>query len=147
MPAMPTHTLSAPAHDAALQMLYAMELDGQELAQVQSWYQQAHPLDEATLQAAVALLGAVIEHRARIAGLIESHSHHWRLRRMDVIDRCLLQLSIGEMLRAPGAATADAVVNEALRMARRFSQPEAVGFIHGILDAVAAEVGQRDEAR
>jgi N utilization substance protein B len=32
------------------------------------------------------------------------------------------------------------VINEALEIARRFSSPESVGFLNGVLDAMAKEV-------
>jgi N utilization substance protein B len=34
------------------------------------------------------------------------------------------------------------VINEALEIARRFSTPESVHFINGVLDSVARELGE-----
>jgi len=34
------------------------------------------------------------------------------------------------------------VINEALEIARRFSTPESVQFINGVLDSVGKELGQ-----
>jgi len=35
------------------------------------------------------------------------------------------------------------VINEALEIARKFSSPESVQFINGVLDSVGKEVGRR----
>lgn len=65
---------------------------------------------------------------------IRQHSEHWRLERMPVVDRNILRMAIWEM---SGTNTPAAVViNEALELAQRYSGPEAVPFINGVLDAV-----------
>lgn len=138
---MASPTPTSLAHDAALQMLYAVELDGQDPAQVRAWFSRAQEMPPGAMEQAWALVDAVRARRERIEELIARHSHHWRLERIGVIDRCLLKLAIAEILAAPDAASAVMSINETLRMARRFSQPEIVGFLHGTLDAVAREVG------
>jgi N utilization substance protein B len=65
---------------------------------------------------------------------ISSRAEHWRLQRMPVVDRNILRMAVFEMksLCTPPAV----VIDEALELARRYSEEEAVPFINGVLDAI-----------
>ena len=130
---------AASAREAALQMLYARELGGQDPAAIQTWYLQAHPLSVRVQAQAGALFDAAVAQQARIEDLIRRHAVGWRLERISVIDRSLLKLAISELLLLPAAPAAD-VTQAALRLARRYSQPEVLKFLHGLLDAIAREL-------
>jgi N utilization substance protein B len=54
---------------------------------------------------------------------------------MPAVDRNVLRMAVGEMLAYPDTAAA-VVIDEALEIARRYSAPESVGFLNGVLDAV-----------
>lgn len=78
--------------------------------------------------------------RGTIAGLEQIDQHisqraaNWRLERMPIVDRNLLRMAVYEMkdLGTPPAV----VIDEALELARRYSEEDAVPFINGVLDAV-----------
>jgi len=65
---------------------------------------------------------------------IEAKSEHWRLERMPVVDRNILRLAIYEL--GQQAVPAAVIIDEALELARKFSNDESIPFINGILDAV-----------
>ena len=48
----------------------------------------------------------------------------------------------GEIVRGQPAAT---VVQATLRLARKFSQPEAISFLQGLLEAIARELAAHSE--
>lgn len=124
------------AREAALQMLYARALAGQDIPQIERWYLDAHPLPPEMQLRAAKLLAAAVAHEARIDDLIRRHAIGWRLERISIIDRCLLTVAIAELL-SEATPAASATIQAALRLAKRFSQPEAVGFIGGLLEAIA----------
>ena len=74
-----------------------------------------------------------------IDGMIERHAAHWRMDRMAAVDRNILRLGAAELLGYPETPR-PVVINEALEIARRFSTPESVQFINGVLDSVAREL-------
>ena len=74
-----------------------------------------------------------------IDGLIERHAEHWRMERMAAVDRNLLRASVAELMAYPDTPRA-VVINEALEIARRFSSPESVHFVNGVLDSVGKEL-------
>jgi N utilization substance protein B len=69
---------------------------------------------------------------------IEAKSEHWRLSRMAVVDRNILRLAIYELKQ--NAVPAPVVIDEAIELARQFSNDESVSFINGVLDAVHRQV-------
>jgi N utilization substance protein B len=80
------------------------------------------------------LVRGTVASSAEIDKKIESKAANWRLERMPVVDRNILRLAIYEL----GLQTlpAPVVIDEALSLARQFSNDESVPFINGILDAV-----------
>ena len=84
---------------------------------------------------ATALADGTVEHIAEIDPLIEESAENWRLARMPVLDRLILRLAVYEFLHQ-AETPPPVVIDEALELAKRFSTPEAVKFINGVLDGV-----------
>jgi transcription antitermination factor NusB len=97
------------------------------------------PPEEAALRAAAneLFIGTVSKVR-EIDPLIREHSQHWRLERMPAVDRNIVRLGVYEMLFRSEAPPA-VVINEALEIARKFSEEESVAFINGLLDQIRKE--------
>ena len=70
--------------------------------------------------------------------MIEKHSANWKLARMSSVDRNVLRTAVAEMVGFRGTP-APIVINEALEIARRYSSPESINFLNGVLDAIARE--------
>jgi N utilization substance protein B len=75
-----------------------------------------------------------------IDALISRHTRHWKMDRMAAVDRNVLRGAVAEFLGYPGTPRA-IVINEAIEIARKFSTPESVTFINGVLDSVGKELG------
>jgi transcription antitermination protein NusB len=69
---------------------------------------------------------------------IQAKAENWRLERMPVVDRNILRLAIFELSQQ--ATPAPVVIDEAVELARQFSNDESLSFINGILDAVHRQV-------
>jgi len=67
--------------------------------------------------------------------LISSHSHNWRVERMSLVDRNILRIAAFEMQHVADAP-ATVAINEALEIAKRYAEPDSVGFVNGVLDAM-----------
>ena len=85
------------------------------------------------------LFRVATDRRAEIDGVIESHAEHWRMERMATVDRNLLRAAVAELMGFPSTPRA-VVINEALEIARKFSSPESVQFINGVLDSVGRDL-------
>jgi transcription antitermination protein NusB len=81
------------------------------------------------------LVHGVASSIADLDAVIERHAQNWRLVRMAVIDRLILRLAAYELFHEP-ETPASVVIDEALELARTFSEEDAVHFVNGILDAI-----------
>ena len=63
------------------------------------------------------------------------------MERMSAVDRNILRLSVYEMGHA--GTPAAVAIDEALELARKFSNEESVQFVNGVLDAVHRELAAR----
>jgi N utilization substance protein B len=130
------------SRELALQMLFQMEMGKQNSAQVrQSFWSERQDLDDKVRSFADGLFGIAADRGEEIDQLIERNAEHWRMDRMAAVDRNLLRAGVAEFLGFPETPRA-VVINEALEIARRFSTPESVHFINGVLDSVARELGE-----
>lgn len=71
---------------------------------------------------------------ADLDGYITKRAENWRLERMPIVDRNILRMAVYEMkeMGTPPAV----VIDEALELARRFTEEEAVPFLNGVLDSI-----------
>jgi N utilization substance protein B len=132
------------AREAALQMLYQWELGGMPIDHVADTFwsvagEHMAALDEGSRAFARSLAAGVTASLDRLDPLIAEAATHWRIERMNVLDRLILRLAVYEFLETPDTP-AKVVINEALELARTFSSDEAVRFINGILDAIRRTV-------
>ncbi len=74
--------------------------------------------------------------------LIETHAENWRMERMAAVDRNVMRAAVAEFVGFP-KTPAPVIINEALEIARKFSSPESVNFINGVLDSVAKDLQKR----
>ena len=130
------------AREAALQILYQWEIGKIDVAQAADtfftlqWADATPPSDELR-EWAERLAAETVAQLDAIDRLIAETAEHWRPERLAVIDRLVLRLAIGELVRAPDTKTPAAVViDEALELARTFSTEDAVKFINGMLDGI-----------
>jgi N utilization substance protein B len=75
----------------------------------------------------------VLEKRAELDAVIESHSKNWRLERMPRVDLSILRLAAYEILHRTDIPKTVAI-NEAIELAKRFGSEGSGAFINGILD-------------
>lgn len=80
------------------------------------------------------LVTGAVEHMEALDRRITQHAAHWRIERMPSVDRNILRLAVYEMMHTD--TPAPVVIDEALELARRYSNKEAVQFVNGVLDAV-----------
>lgn len=81
------------------------------------------------------------DQRDRIDGIIRDVSQHWRLERMARVDRNILRLAIHELL-ALDDVPRRVTLNEAVELAKRFGSEGSAGFVNGVLDRIATDLGK-----
>jgi transcription antitermination protein NusB len=126
------------SRELAMQMLFQSDVGKQTPDQVRQsfWKAREESIDMDTRGFAEDLFRVATTREEEIDTLIEQHSAHWRIPRMPAVDRNLLRLAVAELLGFPGTPV-PIVINESLEIAKRYSAPESLGFLNGILDAIA----------
>ncbi len=75
----------------------------------------------------------VMEHLPELDNYIDKYSKGWNIARISRISKCILRLSMYEVLYL--GIPVGASVNEALELAKKYDAEEAAGFVNGIMGA------------
>ena len=125
------------SRELAMQMLYQADVGKQTPEQVgATFWKAADEVEPEVRGFAEDLFRVAAVNLVEIDALIAANSKHWRLERMPAVDRNLLRMAIGEMIGFKGTPF-PIVINEALEIGRRYSAPESINFLNGMLDAIA----------
>ena len=134
------------AREAALQVLYQIEMTGSPAESAISLFWREHPAVEEVQKFAQELVEGTLRSQKEIDQLLERHSTHWRLSRMAVVDRNLLRMAIFELLYGRDVPVS-VTLNEAIEIAKKFGTEESAPFINGVLDPLAKEVRTNDSLK
>lgn len=125
------------SREIAMQMLFQADVGKQEPDQVRATFWKAgDPVEPEVRGFAEDIFRVATANLAQIDELIAANSKHWRIERMAAVDRNLLRMAVGEMLGFK-ATPFPIVINEALEIGRRYSAPESINFLNGVLDSIA----------
>lgn len=125
------------SRELAMQMLFQADIGKQTPEQVRAtFWRSGDPVEPEVQGFAEDLFRVATSNLEKIDDLIAQNSKHWRLERMPAVDRNLLRMAVGEMIGFKSTPF-PIVINEALEIGRRFSAPESINFLNGMLDSIA----------
>jgi transcription antitermination protein NusB len=128
------------SREMVLQMLFQADMGRQTPDEVRRTFWREHDSTQEDVRGfAEDLFRTATDRTTEIDSLIERHAEHWRMERMATVDRNVLRSAVAELMGFPATPRA-VVINEALEIARKFSSPESVQFINGVLDSVGREL-------
>lgn len=122
-------------------MLYQMDTSGVSADQAIELFWEHLGASREGQEFANEIVRGFERERERIDTLIRSVSQHWRIERMNCVDRNILRLATYELLRmddVPRSVT----LNEAVELAKRFGSEGSAGFVNGVLDRIATDLGK-----
>ena len=88
------------------------------------------------------LVGSILEQIKEIDEIVQKYSDNWVLDRMTVIDRNILRMGTCELL-FNFSTPPKVAINEAVDIAKKYSNKDSPEFINGILDKIYKEVSQK----
>ena len=127
------------ARECALQMLYQWQRGGEAPEAVAQAFWQVRTTTDETRAMAERLFTGTARHREGIDAAVPSTLSHGRFDRVADVDEAVLRLGAYELMhepRTPGAV----VIDEAVELAKRFSEAESPAFVNGVLDALKKKV-------
>ena len=133
------------SRELVLQMLFQSDMGKQSRDQVRAtFWKERTDVEEDVRGFADDLFGVATEESSaeKIDKLIEDSASNWRLDRMAAVDRNLLRAAVAEMIGYPQTPK-PIIINEAIEIARKYSNPESVNFINGVLDGVGKSLAKR----
>ena len=123
------------ARECALQILYQVDMTKSSPEEVLPSYWEFHPAPDDVREFAELIVRGTFQHLGDIDQKIVHYTENWELNRMAAVDRNILRLAVYELLyvdEIPPKVT----INEAVNLAKKFSQEEAGKFVNGILDKI-----------
>jgi N utilization substance protein B len=124
------------AREAAVQCLYQWEVTGGDPEALLTGYWEAHgPADAEVRLFAERLFRGAVERAAEIDAMISDQTEHWRMDRLGLVEKSILRLGAYELLAESDVPPA-VVIDEAVELAKHFSEPDAGPFVNGVLDGI-----------
>mgnify|MGYP001812882532 FL=1 len=127
------------AREIALQTLYAAEIGEAKWEDALADSVKRRKSSGEASEYAGRLVSGVSDSRERLDGLISSNLENWKLERVAVVDRIIMEIALYELLECPEVPTG-VIIDEAIEIAHKFSSEKAGSFVNGILDRLSGEV-------
>jgi N utilization substance protein B len=138
------------SRQVALQTLYACDFaepqqsDGEiDIEEIFERVAQNFDLPAGARDFALKLVSGTTSELSAIDDLLAANAINWKISRMATVDRNVLRLGIYELTRTDTPVSV--ILDEAIRLARRFGGESSPGFVNGVLDAVAKQIGRQGE--
>ncbi len=125
------------ARDAAMRMLYAADMGGVADAEKMPFDcdTQMGSLDEADRSYIASVHAGYASRRDEIDQKIESMSNGWKIVRMGRVDLAILRLAVFELFYGENVPKS-VVIDEAVRLAKKYGADKSSVFINGVLGGV-----------
>lgn len=130
------------ARQIALQILYQIDITNESCAETLDnfWLREEERVIDAEVKNfAAGLVKGVRDNLAEIDKNIASYATNWQIERMAVVDRNILRLGCYELLFHDDIPP-KVSINEAVELAKKYSDTESGKFVNGILDKIKTEI-------
>jgi transcription antitermination protein NusB len=129
------------AREIALQLLYQMEVNPVELEAALELFWKGISASQPVKEFVNRIVQGVHVRQKEIDKLLAKHSEHWRLDRMDWVDKSILRMGVFEIMFCDDIPVKVAM-NEAVDLGKKFGAEESGAFINGILDRISKVEGR-----
>jgi transcription antitermination protein NusB len=122
-----------------MQMLYQWDITREPMDRVAGLFWKVRTSTDETREAAERLARGAQTELERLDEAITRASTNWRFERIAGVDRNILRIAIYELMKEPRTPSS-VIIDEAVELAKRFSEAESPSFVNGVLDAVKVTV-------
>jgi transcription antitermination factor NusB len=119
----------------AVQALYQADLRGKDFLAELDAFLRGSSEDEEVRMFAEDLVKGLLEKQDAVDAAIAGAAENWDVSRMAAVDRAILRLGVHELLHRPDVPPKVAI-DEAIRLAKKFSTRESGAFVNGVMDKV-----------
>jgi len=133
------------AREAVIQTLYALDLGNDNAIKQFDEILKDKKIKGAKAEFAKNLLKGLLEKLPVIDTILKEHLIDWDFDRLDKVDKQILRVGIYEINYTD--TPYQIVINEAVKIAKNFSEDKSKSFINGILDRIAKEKIEKESKR
>lgn len=126
------------SRELAMKILYRLEIQKDSREEQISEVFEQEKLSDNDKEYIRDIADGVFKNGKYIDGIIEKNSKKWKIDRIPKVDLCILRLSIYEM-RFRKDIPSSVSINEAVELAKKYSDFEAGSFVNGVLGKVSDE--------
>ena len=123
------------AREIALQILYQIDVTKNSMEEVMADFWKDHLTEEEVKSFAERLVKETIDHMNSIDECIKKYAENWQIDRMAVVDRNILRFATCELLYMSDIPP-KVSINEAVNLAKLYSQEDSGKFVNGVLDKI-----------
>ena len=123
------------ARECALKILYQLDMAGEPLDEVLPLFWEHYPTPPEVREFAETLVRGTRERLSEIDQKLSQYAENWQLNRMAAVDRNILRFAAYELLYLDDIPP-KVTINEAVNIAKKYSQEEAGKFVNGVLDKI-----------
>lgn len=132
------------AREFALQILYRRDLNPETVEDPFDSFWEENPVPPEVREYTERIVRGTVLHLEEIDGILSKYTEHWALPRMAVVDRSILRFAAYELLYLEDVPP-KVIINEAVNIAKKFSQEESGKFVNGVLDKILRTEPRRAE--
>lgn len=77
----------------------------------------------------------ILKNEREIEDIISKHLENWKMDRLFMVDKCIIQVAVFEMMFLKDAPPS-VVIDQAVRLAKKFGGDESGRFVNGMLGAI-----------
>ncbi|RME91724.1 MAG: transcription antitermination factor NusB [Candidatus Hydrogenedentota bacterium] len=104
------------------------------------WIDFTLPEEEAKM--ASEILEGTLNHLSEIDRLIKQYSEHWALERISHVTKAVLRTAIYQLLSRYRNVPPAVIIDEAVRIAKKYDEEDAKRFVNGLLDRIHKDFKQ-----
>ena len=119
----------------AVQALYQLDFRGDAFLKAMDDFLRDSAKDDDVRAFAEGLIRGCVDNKDELDAQIAAAAEHWDVARMAIVDRSILRVGTYELLHRPDVPP-KVVIDEAVRLAKRFSTAESGAFVNGLLDRI-----------
>jgi N utilization substance protein B len=131
------------SRETAMKLLFQISINKEEVQEAISGFLDNHEDNEEEIDIAYVerVLYGVTENFAQIDECIETYLINWKMNRISKINLSILRICTYEIMfeeEIPGKVS----VNEAIELAKKYSEESSVAFVNGVLDKIIKNAGK-----
>lgn len=123
------------SREMAMKLLYQLEFQKDNIDEQKKLFFEENTISGKDQAYISDVVDGVQSNKDHINNLIESHSTGWKIGRISRVDLCILRLSIYEICFRDDIPYSVSV-NEAVELAKKYSNEDAGSFVNGILSKI-----------